>query len=172
MMPLALVLALLAAAPSPPPAPPRAGQISNLIHSDSFKRPVEDRTETFRVDYSVGVNWSLAERKSCFFNQCHHVCDMTLSHKLLSRQLWWLPETGAPILAQNSPAQREYAGGVSTFNRPCASVADKDATRVAKERLRPYQFADEMIRDRPQLQSDADAYLHVTLPAPPNPKRP
>jgi len=170
-MALALVLALAAAAASPKPAPPRTGLVSSQIHSDSFKRPQGDTTETFRVDYSAQVNWSLAERKSCFFNQCHHVCDMTLSRKLLSRQLWWLPASGAPILAQNSPAQREYAGGVSTFNRPCASVSDKDATRVAKERLRPYQFADELIRDRPQLQRDADAYLHITLP-PPNPRRP
>jgi hypothetical protein len=160
----ALLAATAAAAPAAKPAPPRTGQVSSAIHSQYFKRLAGDKSQSFRVDYSAQLTWTLGEQKACFFNQCHHVCNLTISHKTLSRQIWWTPPTGPAVLAQNSPAQREYAGGVVTFQRPCASVTDPQVQRAANDRLRPYQFADEMIHDRPQLLSDADAWLHINPP--------
>jgi hypothetical protein len=161
---LVLALALQAAATPAKPAPPRTGQITAAIHSEAFKRPLADNSQSFRVDYSAQLSWTLGEQKVCFFNSCHHVCQMTISHKMLSRQLWWTPPAGPAVLAQNSPAQREYAGGIVTFQRPCAAVTDPQITRAANDRLRPYQFADEMIHDRKQLMSDADAWLHINPP--------
>jgi hypothetical protein len=159
--------------PAPPakpapakPAPLRAGSVSTLIHSETFTRPLADKTQSFRVDYTASASWGLAERKQCFFNRCHPVCDMTVSHKVLSRQLWWLPPGRQPVLAENSPDQRAYASGVTTLDRACAAVNDHDATRTATDRLRPYQFADEMMHDRSFLMQAADNYLHLNPPKP------
>jgi hypothetical protein len=154
---IGVALALAVAAAPAKPAPPRTGTQSTLIHSETFRRG--EPASVFRVDYSVSANWSLAERKACFFNQCRSVCDETISKKTLSRQLWSLPPSGQPILVQDSPAQREYAHGVVTLERACAKVDDHEAARVVSQRLRPYQFADELIRDRPLLMKDADDYL-------------
>lgn len=161
---LVLLLALQAASAAPPAKPPRTGQVAAAINSETFQRDADGRTQTFRVDYAAQLSWTMNEQKSCAFGRCHHVCQMKISRKLLSRQLWWTPPPGPAVLAQNSPAQREYAGGVVAFERPCASVTDPQALRAANERLRPYQFADELIRDRPQLMRDADAWLHINPP--------
>lgn len=70
------------------------------------------------------------------------------------------------MLAENSPDQRAYAGGVVTLDRACAGVSDRDAARAASDRLRPYQFADEMMRDRTMLMQQADNYLYQNPPKP------
>jgi hypothetical protein len=161
---------LLATAPAPAkpatPPPPRTGPVTATIRSETFKRALNDKPQTFRVDYAATLTWTLAERKSCFLGRCGTVCDMTISHKTLSRQLWWLPPAGAPVLAENAPAQREYSGGVVTFGRPCTAVSDHDVARGAADRLRPYQFAAELIKDRPLLLKAADTYLTLNPPAP------
>jgi hypothetical protein len=160
---LLLALQVAAAAPDKSP-PPRTGQASVAINSETFQREAGDKAQSFRVDYKAQLSWTMSEQKACTFGRCHHVCHMAISRKLLSRQLWWTPPSRPALLAQDSPAQREYAGGVVTFERPCASVTDPQALRAANERLRPYQFADELIRDRPQLMRDADAWLHINPP--------
>ncbi len=154
---IGVALALAVAAAPAKPAPPRTGTQTMLIHSETFRRG--EPPSVFRVDYSTSAIWTLADRKACFFNQCRGVCDETISKKLLSRQLWSLPPAGRPVLVQDSPAQREYAHGLITLDRACAKVDDHEAERVASQRLRPYQFADELIRDRPLLMKDADDYL-------------
>jgi hypothetical protein len=163
---IALILALATAAAPAAPKPPRTGPVSTLIHSESFKRPLGDKAEAFRVDYSAGLTWTLVERKACFFSRCRPVCDLTISHKTLSRQLWWIPDGKPAVLAQNSPGQREYAGGVVTLGQACARLGDHDITKAATDRLRPYQFADELIHDRPYLLKDADDYLILHPPGP------
>jgi len=169
---MALALWLAAAvtpAPAPKPAvpaPPRTGPVSTLIRSETFKRSFNDQPETFRVDYTASLIWTLADRKSCYFGRCHPACDLTVSHKFLSRQLWWTPPSKPAILAEDSHAQREYFGGVITFGRACNAVSDHDVARAVADRLRPYQFADELIRDRPLLLKAADIYLSLNLPQP------
>jgi hypothetical protein len=148
------------------PAPPRTAPVSTLIHSETFTRPLGEKTQSFRVDYTASLTWVLGERKQCLFKRCHPVCDLTVSHKVLSRQLWWLPPGRAPVLAENSPDQRAYAGGVVTLDKACAAVSDGDAARGASDRLRPYQFADEMMHDRSMLMQEADNYLYQNPPKP------
>lgn len=158
-----------ATAPAKPAAaPPRTGPVSTLIRSETFKRSYLDQPQSFRVDYTASLTWTLADRKSCYFGRCRPVCDLTVSHKVLSRQLWWTQPAKPPVLAEDNHAQREYFGGVITFGRTCKAVSDRDVARAAADRLRPYQFADELIRDRPLLLKSADDYLALTLP-PPNP---
>ncbi len=147
------------------PAPPRTGPASALIHSEAFKHGYAN--QGFRVDYTATLTWALADSKACFFTRCHPVCNITISHKLLSRQLWRLPDGAAPVLAQNDPGEREYAGGVVTLGQACKAVSDTDVTRAAAERLRPYQFAEELIHDRPMLFKAADDYLALHEPPPP-----
>ena len=154
------------AKPAPAPAKPRTGPASALIHSETFKRPFNDQPQTFRVDYTASLNWSLADRKACFFHRCHMVCDMTFTHKVLSRQLWWTPPGKPAVLAENNPSQREYFGGLVELGRPCAEVKDADVAHAAADRLRPYQFADEMIKDRPLLLKAVDDYLAINPPEP------
>jgi hypothetical protein len=186
---IALVLALMAAdptvsampepgkhdhakaAPAKPapakPAPPRTGPASALIHSEAFKHGYAN--QSFRVDYTASLTWSLADAKSCFVTRCHPVCNITITHKTLSRQLWRLPDGAKPVLAENDPNEREYAGGVVTLGRACTAVSDADVTRAAAERLRPYQFAEELIHDRPMLFKAADDWLAMHEPPPPVP---
>ena len=161
---IALALGLFAAPAPAAPAPPRSGQVSALIHSETFRRALNGKPQQFRVDYTASLNWALVERKACFVGRCRTVCDLTISHKVLSRQLWWLPTGLAPVLAENTPAQREYSGGVVNFNRTCPSVSDRDVARGANDRLRPYQFADEMIKDRAPMAKAADDYLALNPP--------
>jgi hypothetical protein len=161
---LALAVATAPAKPAPPPAPPRTGSPSVPVHSESFKRG--DKDHSFRVDYTASLAWTLADRKACFVGRCHPVCDVTIRHKILSRQLWLVPAGAAPILAENSPAEREYPGGVVTLGGACKAVTDLQVTRVATERLRPYQFAEELIRERPLLFKAADDYLALHPAAP------
>jgi len=173
----ALWLAVGAAAPAPAaPVPPRTGPVSTLIHSETFKRSFNDQPQSFRVDYTASLIWTLADRKSCYFGRCRAVCDLTVSHKVLSSQLWWTPPAKPAVLAADNRAQREYFGGVITFGRACKAVNDGDVARAAADRLRPYQFADELIRDRPLLLKSADDYLTLHLPQPnvpkPNPPQP
>lgn len=158
----------VAAAPAPP-TPPRTAPVSALIHSESFKRITNGKPQAFRVDYTASLTWTLGERKSCYLTGCGTVCDMTISHKVLSRQVWWLPPALPPVLAENSQAQREYSGGVITFRRLCKAVSDHDVARGAADRLRPYQFAGELIKDRSLLLRDADDYLALNLPPAPTP---
>lgn len=167
MILLGLMLWLAAAPASAPaaPPPPRTGPVSALIHSESFKRTLNGQPQSFRVDYTASLTWTLAERKSCLLIRCGTICDMTISHKVLSRQLWWLPPAGAPVLAENTPAQREYSGGVVTYRRPCAVVKDTDVAHGTADRLRPYQFAAELIKDRSPLLKAADDYLALNPPA-------
>ena len=157
-----------AATPAKPavPAPPRTGPVSTLIRSESFKRSFNDQPQSFRVDYTASLTWTLADRKSCYFGRCHAVCDLTVSHKILSRQLWWTLPAKPAVLAEDNHAQREYFGGAITFGRACKAVSDHDVARAAADRLRPYQFADEIIRDRPFLLKSADDYLALNLPQP------
>ena len=166
---MSLIALALLAAPTPAPAapaPPRSGQVSALIHSETFRRAPNGKPQPFRVDYTASLNWALVERKACLVGRCRTVCDLTISHKVLSRQLWWTPAGQPPILAENTPAQREYFGGVVNFNRTCASVGEKDVARGANDRLRPYQFADEMIKDRAPMAKAADDYLALNPPPP------
>jgi hypothetical protein len=139
------------------PTPPRTGPASALVRSEIFKRG--DKPQTFRVDYTASLTWTLTEHKACFFKRCHMVCSMTVTHKTLASQLWWISSGAAPILAESSPAEREYAGGVVDLGRPCASINDRDAAKAAADRLRPSQFAEELIHDRPLLFKAADDYL-------------
>jgi hypothetical protein len=186
---IALILALMAAepavsatpahekhgpakpAPAKPapakPAPQRTGPASALIHSEAFKHGYAN--QAFRVDYTASLTWTLADAKSCFVMRCHPVCNITITHKILSRQLWRLPDGAKPVLAENDPGEREYAGGVVTLGRACKAVSDADVTRVAAERLRPYQFAEELIHDRPMLFKAADDWLALHEPPPPPP---
>jgi len=164
---VALALWLVAAAaPAPAPAAPRTGPASALIHSETFKRMTGDKAQTFRVDYTASLTWTLGDRKSCYFGRCRSVCDLTVTHKVISRQLWWTPPGKPPVLAEDDHAQREYSGGVVTFGRTCKAVNDRDVARGAADRLRPYQFADELIKDRALLLSAADNYLAVNPPPP------
>jgi len=143
------------------PTTPLAGPASGLVRSELFKRgdkPQTSGSQTFRVDYTASLSWTLADRKSCFFGRCGMVCDMTIHHKTLARELWWIPEHGAPVLAENSPAEREYPGGVVPLGRPCGSLSDREVAKAASDRLRPYQFAEELITDRPLLMKAADDY--------------
>jgi len=150
-------------------APPRTGPVSTLIRSETFKRAFNDQPQSFRVDYTASLTWTLADRKSCYFGRCGPVCDLTVSHKILSRQLWWTPPAKPAVLAEDNHAQREYFGGVITFGRTCKAVNDHDVARAAADRLRPYQFADEIIKDRPLLLKSADDYLALNLPPSPAP---
>jgi len=162
------------AAPAPKPAvaaPPRTGPVSTLIRSETFKRTFNDQPQSFRVDYNASLTWTLADRKSCYFARCRPVCDLTVSHKVLSRQLWWTPPASSAVLAEDNRSQREYFGGVITFGKVCKAVSDHDVARAAADRLRPYQFADEIIRDRQLLLKSADDYLALNLPQP-NPPKP
>lgn len=159
-------LALWLAAVSAPVATPRTGPVSALIHSETFKRILADKPQAFRVDYTASLTWALTDRKACFFGRCAAVCDLTITHKVLSRQLWWTPPDKPAVLAENNPAQREYSGGVVTFGRACSAVVERDVARGAADRLRPYQFADEMIKDRALLLKAADDYLGLHPPAP------
>jgi hypothetical protein len=162
---IALALWLAAATPAPaPPAPPRTGPVSVLIRSETFKRAFKDKPQSFRVDYTASLTWSLKDRKACFFSHCGAVCDLIVSHKVLSRQIWWTPPEKAAVLAENNVNQREYYGGVVTFGRPCAAVSDSQVAHGASDRLRPYQFADEVIKDRPLLLKSADDYLALNPP--------
>jgi hypothetical protein len=145
------------AKPAAKPAPPRTGPASALIHSEAFKRG--DKPESFRVDYTAMLTWTLSEHKACFMMRCHMACSMTISHKTLTRRLWWLPDGRPPVLAEDSPGEREYPGGVTDLGRPCAEIKDSDAAKAAADRLRPYQFAEELIHDRPLLLKATDDYL-------------
>ena len=162
------------AAPKPAAAPPRTGPVSTLVRSEAFKRSFNDQPQSFRVDYTASLTWTLVDRKSCYFGRCHAACDLTISHKILSRQLWWAPPAKPAVLAEDNHAQREYFGGVITFGRACKAVSAHDVARAAADRLRPYQFADEIIKDRPLLLKSADDYLALNLPQPnpPQPSRP
>ena len=88
-----------------------------------------------------------------------------VTHKVLSRQLWWTPPGKPAVLAENNPSQREYFGGLVELGRPCAEIKDADVAHAAADRLRPYQFADEMIKDRPLLLKAVDTYLAINPPA-------
>jgi hypothetical protein len=160
--------AWLAAASTPAAdvASPRTGPVAAVIHSETFKRTFNNTRQPFRVDYTASLTWALSERKVCVLHRCRTVCDMTISHKVLSRRLWWAPPAMPPVLAGDTLAQREYAGGTITFGQVCSEVRDRDVARGAAESLRPYQFADELMKDQPLLMKSADDYLAINPPAP------
>ena len=143
----------------------RKGSVSSLIHSETFKRPLADSPDQdFRVDYTASVKWSLAQDKDCSLIACRTRCTVTFTTKVLSRRIWWLQAGRPPVLAEDAPAEREYPGGVVHYGRPCKALSDEDANRAASERLRPFQFADEMIRDRPLRDKAGDNFLVLYPP--------
>jgi hypothetical protein len=172
---IAFALMLLAADPDPvkPPNPARRkGELSALIHSEPFKRPLDDGLQAFRVDYQASLKWNVEDRKDCSLIRCHTVCDLTIKSKVLSRQIWWLPSDRPPLLAEDAPGEREYPGGVVTYGRACKNVGDQDLAHAVAERLRPYQFADEMIKDRPLRDKAADNFLALYPPVASGPAAP
>ena len=147
----------------------RKGALSVLIHSETFKRPLADSPDqAFRVDYKASVKWILSQDKDCSLIACRTRCTVTFTSKILSRKIWWLPADRPPVLAEDAPAEREYPGGVVHYGRPCKALSDEDANRAASERLRPFQFTDEMIKDRPMRDKAGDNFLALYPPiAPP-----
>jgi hypothetical protein len=172
---IAFALMLLAADPDPvkPPNPAtRKGALSAQIHSEPFTRPLDDGVQAFRVDYKASLKWELSERKDCSLIRCHTVCDLTIRNKILSRQVWWLPVGRPPLLAEDAPGEREYPGGLITYGRACKNVDDQELAHAVAERLRPYQFADEMIKDRPLRDKAADNFLVLYPPVSPSAAEP
>ena len=154
---IGLIMAATAAASTP--ASPRTGTVSSAIHSEVLKRTVGGLTQSFRVDYTASLQWSLADKKVCLWGHCHATCDVVITSRVLSRKLWWLPSDGAPVLAEDAPNQREYSGGATPYGGACTGVSDADIARAASDRLRPHQFAEELIQDRELVGLAADSYL-------------
>jgi hypothetical protein len=164
---IAILIGLAAAsAPASPTAAPTSGPATAQIRSETFKRPFNDKPQVFRVDYTASLTWTLKDGKACLFVRCGAVCDMVISHKVLSRQLWWTPPGRPPVLAENDPSEREYAGGVTSLPGPCNALTARDIARGAANSLRPYQFTDELIKDRPDIVKAADNYLVLYPPKP------
>ena len=140
------------------------GKVSALIHSETFKRPLEDTVQTFRVDYTASLKWSTIKDKACGLFGCHPACNLTFRTKVLSRQIWWLPPGRPPIMAEDAPAEREYPAGTLHYNRDCNALSLEEINRAGAEHLRPYQFADEMIKDQEMRDKAADNYLLLYPP--------
>jgi len=138
----------------------RTGVGSAAVRSEVFQHPGGGgATYSFRVDYTASVAWTLTENKACVWGRCLTTCNQAFSKRMLSRKLWWLAPDGPPVLAEDTPNEREYTGGTASFRGPCAFVSAEQINREVNARLRPRQFAEEMAKDRPAVAESADEFL-------------